>query len=369
MKLECSKESLVDSIGIAEKTTGKNLSLPILEGLFLEATKDNNLKIRATNIDLGIEISVKVKVEEEGSVVVPGNVLLSVVSSMYDSNVITLSLDGMNLNVSTPRSKTVIKALGAEDFPTLPEIGSDDSSFVINTFEFLRGMQTVWYSASTTTIKQELSSVYIYTYDKKIYFVATDSFRLGEKMLSTKKTTTFEPILIPIKNVMEIIKVFEYLGDQDVEVKLNNNQIVFKTDKVYLTSRLIDGSFPDYKQILPKEFSTDVIVLKQDLINTLKKINIFSDKSNQVQFELLPSKKKVILKAQNKDVGETVENLEAAVTGDDLKINFNHKYISDCLQSINSDSVSLSFTGLSKPMVIKGVSDASFLYLVMPMNK
>lgn len=369
MKLECSKESLVDSISVAEKTTGKNLTLPVLGCLLLEATKDNVLKIRATNIDLGIEISVKAKVEEKGSVVVPGNILLSVVSSMYDSNAITLSLDNMNLNVSTPRSKTIIKALPIEDFPTLPEIGKDDTSFSINTVEFLRGMQTVWYSASTTTIKQELSSVYIYTFDKKIYFVATDSFRLGEKILTTKKSLDFEPILVPIKNVTEIMKVFEYLGDKDVEVYLSNNQIVFRDDNVYLTSRLIDGTFPDYKQILPKEFSTEMVVLKQDLINTLKKINIFSDKSNQVQFELTPSKKKVMLKAQNKDIGETTEDLEAAVTGEDLKINFNHKYISECLQSVNSDSISLSFTGLSKPMVIKGVSDTSFLYLVMPMNK
>lgn len=369
MKLECSKENLVESVGVAEKTTGKNLTLPVLGCLLLEASKDNILRIRATNIDLGIEIKVKAKVEEEGSVVVPGNILLSVISSMYDSNVITLSLDEMNLNVSTPRSKTVIKSLPTEDFPTLPEIGKNDSSFPINTTEFLRGMQTVWYSASTTTIKQELSSVYIYTYDKKIYFVATDSFRLGEKILTTKKTLDFEPILVPIKNVAEIMKVFEYLGEKDVEVFLNSNQIVFKDENVYLTSRLIDGTFPDYKQILPKEFSTEIIVLKQDLVNTLKKINIFSDRSNQVQFELSPTKKKVVLKAQNKDVGETVEDLEAAVTGEDLKINFNHKYISDCLQSINSDSVSLSFTGLSRPMVIKGVSDPSFLYLVMPMNK
>jgi DNA polymerase-3 subunit beta len=369
MKVECSKENLVNTIGVAEKTTGKNLTLPVLGCLLLEATEDNFLKIRATNIDLGIEISVKAKVDEPGRVVVPGNILLSVISSMYDSNNITLTIDDVNLIVSTPRSKTVIKSLPTEDFPTLPETGDDDSTFSINTFEFLKGMQTVWYSASTTTIKQELSSVYIYTYDKKIYFVATDSFRLAEKILTTKKNTDFEPILVPIKNVVEIIKVFEYLGDVDVDVSLNSNQIVFKTDEVYLTSRLIDGSFPDYKQILPKEFSTDIIVLKQDLINILKKINIFSDKSNQVQFDLSPSKKKVILKAQNKDVGETVENLETAVTGDDLKINFNHKYISDCLHSINSDSVSLSFTGLSKPMVIKGVSDPSFLYLVMPMNK
>jgi len=369
MKIECSKEVLIENISIAEKTTGKNLTLPVLGCLLLDATEDDVLKIRATNIDLGIELRVPAKISEPGQVVVPGNILQSVVSSMYDSNDITLSLSGGNLSVSTPKSKTIIKSLPTEDFPTLPEIEKDDITFPINTSDFLKGMQSVWYSASTTTIKQELSTVYIYIFDKKIYFVATDSFRLGEKTLTTSKNVDFEPILIPIKNVVEIIKVFEFLGDQEITVFLNNNQIIFKTNDVYITSRLIDGNFPDYKQILPKEFSSEVIVLKQDLINVLKKINIFSDKSNQVQFSVEPSKKKVILKAQNKDVGETTETLETAVSGEDLQISFNHKYITDALHSINSDSVTLSFTGLSRPMVMRGVSDNSFLYLVMPMNK
>lgn len=369
MKVECSKENLVDNIAIAEKTTGKNVTLPVLECLFLEARDDNTLTIRATNIDLGIEITIPAKVEESGIAVVPGSVLLSAISSVYDSTTITLLLKDTNIIVSTPRSKTTINTLPVDDFPTLPEIDKDDVSISINTGDFVRGLQNVWYSASTTTIKQELAAVYVYTYDKKIIFVATDSFRLGEKTMTAKKTAEFEPILIPIKNVVEIIKVLEFLGDQDVDVYLNENQISFKTDSLYLTSRLIDGNFPDYRQILPKEFSSEVILLKQDFINILKKINIFSDKSNQVQFEILPSKKKVILKAHNQDVGETIETIDAAVTGEDLTINFNHKYIADALSSINSDSISLSFTGLSKPMVMKGISDASFLYLVMPMNK
>lgn len=369
MKIECSKENLIDTISLAEKTTGKNLTLPVLGCLLLDGTEDGVLKIRATNIDLGIEIQVPAKVIEKGLVVVPGNILQNVISSLYDSNIVTFSIDDANLVVSTPKSKTRIKSLPPEDFPTLPETKKSDTTFQINTEEFLHGMQTVWHSAATTSIKQELASVYVYTYDKKIYFVATDSFRLAEKMLMSKKSIDFEPILIPIRNVSEIIKVFEYLENQEISVYVNTNQIIFVSKSVYLTSRLIDGTFPDYKQIIPKDFSTEIVMLKQDLMSVLKKINIFSDKSNQVQFEILPSKKRVVLKAQNKDIGETTETLDAAVTGDDLAISFNHKYIGEALQSINSDSVSLSFTGLGKPMVVRGVSDNSFLCLVMPMNK
>lgn len=369
MRIECSKENLIDTISLAEKTTGKNLTLPVLGCLLLDGMEDGVLKIRATNIDLGIEIRVPAKVIEKGIVVVPGNILQNVVTSLYDSNIVTFLVDGANLVVSTPKSKTRIKSLLSDDFPTLPEVKKTDTTFQIQTEEFLRGMQTVWYSASTTSIKQELASVYVYTYDKKIFFVATDSFRLAEKTLASTKNVDFEPILVPIRNVSEIIKVFEYLGNQEVSVHVNTNQIIFVSDTVYLTSRLIDGTFPDYKQIIPKSFSTELVMLKQDLASVLKKINIFSDKSHQVQFDISPSKKKIVLKAQNKDIGETTETLDAAVTGDDLSISFNHKYIGDALQSINSDSVSLSFTGLGKPMVIRGVSDNSFLCLVMPMNK
>ena len=369
MKVECSKENLVESIAIAEKTTGKNLSLPVLGCVLLDATTKGLLKIRATNIDLGIEITVPSKIIEEGVAVVPGNILHNVVTSMYDSNMVTFTLEGMNLLVSTPRSSTVIKSFPQDDFPTLPEVKKTDITFDINTEEFRKGMQAVWYSASTTSIKQELASIYVYTYDKKLFFVATDSFRLAEKTLLSKKGLDFEPVLIPIRNAIEIIKVFEYIGNKDVSVHLNSNQMIFVSDTVYVTSRLIDGNFPDYKQIIPKTFATEVVLLKQDLINVLKKINIFSDKSNQVTFDIQPSKKKITLQSQNKDVGETKETLEAAITGDDLRINFNHKYIGDALQSVNSDSISLLFTGLSKPMIIKGVSDNSFLYLVMPMNK
>jgi DNA polymerase-3 subunit beta len=369
MKATCSKDELLQNISIAEKTTGKNLTLPVLGCVLLDANEDGLLKIRATNIDLGIELSVPATIEEPGRVVVPGNILQNVVASMYDSSDITLSLSGDNLSLSSNKSKTIIKSFPTDDFPTLPEIEKEDVNFTLNAKDILRGLQSVWYSASTTTIKPELATVYMYSFDKKMYFVATDSFRLGEKTLSISKNIDMEPILIPIKNVAELMKVFEFLGDSDVEIHLNENQIVFTANGVYVTSRLVDGNFPDYKQILPKEFSVDVIVLKQDLINVFKKINIFSDKSNQVQFSIEPSKKKIILKSQNKDIGETTETLDAALSGDDLQISFNHKYITDCIQSINSDSISLSFTGLSRPMVMKGISDPSFLYLVMPMNK
>ena len=367
MKVECLKEGLVESIGIAGRAVGKNVSLAVLECLYIEA-KNNSLTLRATNLDLGIEVRVPAKVIKNGVVAVPGIVLFNVVNTMYGSNNLTLEVLHDNLSISTPQSTTLIKAQDHSDFPTLPLLKGGES-FTIATAELKKGLESVWMSASTTTIKPELASVYIYTEDKKIIFVATDSFRLSEKIILTKNNLSFDPILIPIRNVPEIIKVLDGVEENEVKVIISENQMSFTSGAVYLTSRLISGTYPDYRQIIPKEFTSEVVVLRQDLSTIFKKIQIFSDKFNQVGLHISKKERQFVLTAHSSDVGETTEVIQAAITGDNLDINFNHRYITDALQVIGTDSVSLSFGGLSRPMVIRGISDPSFLYLVMPMNR
>lgn len=366
MKLECKKDTLIKVINIAEKISGKNLTLPVLNCILFEAKK-NVLKISATNLDLGIVFEIPCKIIKEGVVAVPGSVLLSTLSHSYDGDIIIFETINDNLTVSTPLSKTTIKSYLNEDFPTLPMVDTKNI-FKIKTETFLNGLRSVWYSASLSTIKPELGSVYVHFKDGKAIFVATDSFRLAEKTITLDFISEFEPFLLPIKNVAEIIRVLEQ-SEKEIEIRLNPNQIAFVFDKTYLTSRLIDGNFPDYKQIIPKESTTEAVVLKQDFLNTLKKTTVFSDKFNQIKFSVNPLKKSFTISSQNADIGETVDKINAAITGEKIDINFNHKYITDCFQSINTDSVTLFFSGLSKPMIIKGISDNSFLYLAMPMNK
>jgi len=367
MKVECVKENLVDSISVVEKAVGKNLHLPVLGCILIEAKK-SRLKLKATNLDLGVEINIPAKIIDDGIVAVSGSVFYNVINSIYSGNSITLESKNDNLLITTHASKTLIKSLPYEDFPTLPKVESSDS-FNIPVDDFIKGLHSVWFSSSHSSIKPELSGVYISTHNKKITFAATDSFRLSEKIIINKKVPNFDSIIIPIKNVLEIIKVLEYVGEGEITATFTKNQIAFSADNIYITSRLIDGIYPDYNQIIPKKATTRVIVLKQDLINSLKKINIFSDKFNQVGFHISSKQKKCTLTSSNKEVGETIEELQTAVEGEDLDIKFNHRYITDALQIIPSDSISLSFSGLGKPMVMEGMSDQSYLYLVMPMNK
>lgn len=367
MKIESGQEQLLDAIQVVEKVSGKNLTLPVLNCIFLSA-KDNHLTLKATNLDLGVEMKIPVKIEDEGEVAVPGSVLLNTLSTLYEGKTVTLSVKDGNLIVKTGSGTTTIKAQPHDDFPTIPQaVGA--KHFGVKASVLLEGLRAVWYSASVSSVKPELSSVYVYPYDKKVYFVATDSFRLAEKSVPVKGSVPeFDALLIPFKNITEIIRVLERVEDE-VRVSLTQNQISFSYGTLYLTSRLIDGSFPDYKQIIPKEKTTEVVVLKQDFINVLKKTTVFSDNFNQVRIKLDPEKKVFTVSSKNNDVGETVDNVHASLSGEPLEISFNYKYIVDAFQALHTDSITLSFSGLSRPMIMQGSSDTSFLYLVMPMNK
>jgi len=366
MNIECIKEKLSYTVLKAERITGKNITLPILSCVLLEA-HDSTLTIKATNLDLGMEVSIPVKVIKPGRVAVPGSILSNFISNITNDKNITLEVVGENLKVSTKHNHSIIKSFPTDDFPNIPKV-SKENSFTFNVPGLLKGFRSVMYSASVSTIRPVLSSVFLCSEEEGVVFVATDSFRLAEKRMVVKKHKNFNQILIPFKNTGEIIRTLEDIKD-DVVVCLNENQISFSYNDLYITSRVIDGVFPDYKQIIPKETKTEVIVLKQDLISGLRISNVFSDKFSQVTFNIKPKEKVFEIVTKNIDIGENTNNIDAVVKGDELSVNFNYKYIIDCFQSIDSDSVSLSFSDSNKPMVVRGVGDGTFLYLVMPMNK
>ena len=169
----------------------------------------------------------------------------------------------------------------------------------------------------------------VFSEEDGVVFVATDSFRLAEKRIGVKKHKEFNQILIPFRNIGEIIRTLEDIKD-DVIVFLNDNQIAFSFGDIYITSRIIDGTFPDYKQIIPKETKTETIVLKQDLVSALRISNIFSDKFSQVIFNINPKEKEFKITTKNMDVGENENKLDSVVKGEKLTISFNYKYIIDC---------------------------------------
>lgn len=368
MKLEIGFEKLKNVIQTIDHVAGKHMTLQVLSCILIEVNK-NIAVFKSTNLDIGIEISVPVKSTEDGIIAVPANIISSFISQIFDKNqVVKLDSSSGNLIISTSNSKGVIKTVPNEDFPNIPKV-TNGQEFSLQTDFFVKGLKSVWYSSSISNVKPELSSVFIYKDGENMVFAATDSFRLAEKKIKIPSTTKINDVLIPFKNISEIIRILENMPEK-VNITMSKNLISFEAGDIYLVSRVIDGVFPDYRQIIPKGYATEVIVLKQDLMNALKISNIFSDKFNQVHINIDPKAKIFQVQTKNSDIGENVTAIDAALTGDKLEINFNYKYIVDCFQSIDSDSVSLQLSGINRPMVIRPVSgDQSFMYLAMPMNR
>lgn len=366
MKIEVIKDKLQGVVNKAQRLAGKHLSLPILSHLLLIA-KRGSLVVRATNLDIGVEYTLPVKVEKEGMVAVPAAVFASFISNLGNVRSVVLEANGGKLTVFADGSKAVVNGGSSDDFPTIPK--AEGPSFSMDPEVLLKGFRAVYYAGALGNLKPELSSVYLYQDGEELVFVATDSFRLAEKRIPFKKAaTSFQPILIPIKNVAEIIRMLEEEKD-DIHLFVGKGQLSIEGTGLLATSRLVEGTFPDYRQIIPKEWKAEAVVLKGDLLSALKLTSLFSDRFNQLHIHLEPKKKLFELSARSGEFGESNSAFSAALTGEALQSNFNHRYIADCLNAISADSVAFRFSGDNRPLLLSGVSDKSFRYLVMPMNR
>lgn len=366
MKVLCAKDTLQSALSLAERMTGKHLSLPILSSVLL-SSNGQELLIRATNLDIGIEIRVGAQVDAEGVVAVPGGVLSTLLGNIRSETVELVVDETHNLTVTTQKTSTKIKGYPSDDFPILPTV-SDAQSFSLNVSTVISGLKAVWYGAAVSDIKPELSSVLISSSGRELTFAATDAFRLAEKKILVEEGDIGEvSLLLPFRNIAEIIRILEGREGM-VAIAFDQNQISFTTNDIYVTSRLVDGVFPDYKQLIPSDFTTEAVVLKQDLLDALKITNLFADKFNRITFAIDSGATTFDVSSSNADLGENKTSVDAALSGESLTINFNYRYILDCFQSIAQDSVSLRFSG-NRLLIIQGVGDPSFTYLAMPLNQ
>ena len=364
MHITINREELLNRLEIVGRVSTKHITLPILQCVLLEAF-EGTFTMRATNLEIGIESKTTLSVIEEGKIAVPASILTQTVSCMVTKEV-TLRTEESVLVIEGSGSVTHIKATPHEEFPTISRITTKGQKINKNLFSL--GIKTASFAASVSSIKPELGSVYILQKkEHSLTFVSTDSFRLMEKSVPQKGFILEEPILIPQKNAIELARVCD-VRDCEPEFKINENQCALEfEDGVYITSRLTGGSFPDYEQIIPKEYTTHSTILKNDLAHSFKKTNIFLNKFLQVGIHVTLSS--LTVSANSTEVGTTTESIHAQTQGDDLTLNFNQRYLSEPLSHIVDDSIILHFAGIGRPLVIEGVNDKSLRYLVMPMNK
>lgn len=366
MHIEIEREELLRKLEIVSRAATKHLTLPILQCVRIEA-KGKTVSFSGTNLEIGIAATVAAVVKEGGVVAVPAQTLVQTVTLAADARV-SLVLERNALVIASRGSRTMINTFPATDFPTMPELPSGGQAVI--GASFAAALRSVAFAASQSSIKPELGSIYIsQKKERSLTFVATDSFRLIEKTVPQDKVTLESPILVPHKNALEIARVLE-LVSEDPHLVIGEGQAAFRfNDGTYITTRLIEGSFPDYVQIIPKEYKTHATVLSADLAHALKMASVFANKFLQVSLAVEKGSKEIVLTSDSGEFGQTTARVAATIEGDDLTLSFNQRYITDPLSVMQSESIELHFAGIGRPLVFNGVGDQSVRYLVMPMNK
>ncbi|HEY4514041.1 MAG TPA: DNA polymerase III subunit beta [Candidatus Paceibacterota bacterium] len=366
MRLTTIRDKILNAVLVAERIVGKKESLPILSCILLDSGKD--LSIKATNLEAGIEINIPSDIEEVGIVAVPAPVLTQTLRLMRGDKII-IKTEEKNLVIESSGSRTLIKAIQHDEFPLIKPSAAEASGVRVARESILRGIKAVIYAASPSMIRPELGSIYISINGPEIVFVATDSFRLAERVVKGSTSKKEGEILIPLKHASELSHVLERTSEEEVELLADDSQLTVTAGKVRFTSRVVAGTFPNYKEIIPKKFTAEATVLKNDFAEALQKARVFSGNEQSLGLHLYPKRKIFTATAQSPDIGEMSDSINAATSGEDIDINFHIGYLADCLSSIESDSLILGFSGAGKPLVIRGVSDPGFTYLVMPLNR
>jgi len=365
MEIIVSHPQLVRCLELISRISTKHVTLPVLQCVYFEVT-ENKITLKATNLELSVEVIIPGKVSEVGTIAVPASTLLQSIQYLKQSE-ITLRVEDEVLLVESKQTNTSIKSIPADEFPNIRHL--EGKGVVLNRKLFALGIKTTAFAASQSSIKPELGSVYIQQKkEHSLTFASTDSFRLMEKTVPQKGVILDSSFLVPQKNAIELARICDLL-ETDPELVVTENQcaIGFKDEGVYVTSRLVSGSFPDYEKLIPKEYATHVTLLKNDLISAFKKTSVFLNKFMQVSLSIADNS--VIVSSQNNEVGHITDTVNAAVDGEELSLNFNQQYLIEPLSHITDESIVLHFSGIGRPLVIAGVSDTTLRYLVMPMNR
>jgi len=367
MVISIDKKNFIDAVHKTSRFAQRgSATLPVLSCILI-VSGDDGIKFRATNLEVGIDFKVSGTNKKHGVVAIPANILQQIAGSLSGDGSITIEQSGDTVVITSGPAHSVVKTIAYEDFPSLPTTQqTKNNTFNIDGEVFKNSLNTVVSCASTSTVRPDISSILLSNEGGVLTTVATDVFRLARKKQTLSKTIPNISILLPAKNSIDIIQT---LPDKKITVIIDEHQISCLWDGSTLTSRLTTGTYPDYKSIIPKETIATATILKKDLESALRRVSIFSDSFQKIHMVFDHKKQQLKLTSRNAELGESEERLSATVSGEMIEQSFNYRYIQTPLQLITTESIKLTATGVGRPLLVCGVGDESFLYLVMPMNQ
>lgn len=375
MKIETINELLIDVIGKAAKITVRNPNQPVLENILFEVVDESTLRITSYNLDIFYTQDIFIKTVAEGKVkkiCINPNLLLSYLNLFNKNENVIIEIVENSIKIKVKNQESNMQTVSANTYPDIKNFNLDqnENSLVINSDILIDGIQSVSFAAAISSIKPELSCV-LMSYENDVFnFVATDGFRLVEKRKNINKDNIkniddFKQILISAKTLNDLLKVI--YPNVSISIFLEKGLFCVKTTDSLLCVRTVSGLYPNYKAIIPNKFVTEVEMSTEDILNALKASNIFSDDFNYVKIDI--GDNEIDFYSKNNKTGESFFKQDIVKKGESLTQNYNHKYLSDFLNKVKSDKITIEISGKTTPTVIKPYGDNSYVYMVMPMNK
>ena len=378
MDFVVTQENLTRAIRGAERCVGKNSTLPILSHILLEAFSDG-VRVSATNLEIGVVLEIPARVDVAGSAAVPTKVLSSFVSQLPSTNTITCSLEKNTLSLSSGNYTASVQCDTAQDFPIIPR-PSSDVLFSVKKDVFSHSFSSVLHCCSHAGIRPELTGVNVVFLEDGVHIAATDSFRLRENIISWDSVVVTGDIferfpsgssfVIPAKTVSEVL---HSLGDgtEDVSVCVESTQVFFVFGSVRIVSRLIDGKYPDYQQIIPSEFSTTITLSRDEFLRAVRIASIFSGSENEKVRMVVGGENggKIFVHAESSGQGKNSTELSGEFSGDTQDVVLSPRYLIDALSSFSGESVYVLMNNSSSPVVLRDTLDQKLsTYLIMPIR-
>lgn len=364
MKISIARGELLDALSTVSRGLSSRTTLPILSGIHVSSTQDT-VVFQATDLEVSIRTSCQAKIDEKGQTVLPGKLLTDIVRSLPEAAITIETGSTGSAKITCGQSAFTMKTLSPDDYPKFPEVSAEET-VSLPTEQFSHVVHQVSRSVSRDETRPILTGILVVVEDGTLRMVATDSYRLCVKEAEVSGISGGIELVVPGKAMEDVAKLIG--STEAVSLGVSENQVIFTFGDTTFISRRIEGSFPNYRQLLPKEHSTRVVIDRVELLEAIKRVSLMAQHNSPIRLAVNTNEHTLRLSATSQDVGEAHEDLQANPEGEDVEIAFSHAYLLDGVAVAQGDTIALEISSPLKPGVIKSTEGKDFTYLLMPVR-
>lgn len=365
MKFTCTQENLLQGLTQTTPVAGRNSQLPILQHVLLQA-QQNTLHLTSTDLEVGVHTNIGGKLIQEGSVTLPARSFLEYIQQLPNSHPISIEKKGNNILVNTKGFNAQFPTADPDDFPLLPE-GGDGAPINLDAAALTEALAQTIFAAARDETRPEIRSIYLQSSGGDLQIAATDSFRLAESIIPLPGQQDFS-LLLPLNTAHEVVRLFS--GVKSLQLIPHKNHVMFYGDGVELSSRLIDGHYPDYRQIIPSTWKTSLIIPNQEFLRALKTLAVFLPRdSRRVQLTIKPDASTMLAKVLGSETGQGDVKMQITADGEEVTTLVNIQYLLEGIQHMPGKEIELRLIGEQDPLVFRPTNTHQrYLYVVMPIQ-